>query len=98
MATLIGRRLLAAALGRVRGGKRGQRGGKEAAASLLLRCCVRRLPLGLATNVPFPAWPYRYFGFSGASGTTIGTQISERGRRDDGPPPGKGSGLFRLSM
>lgn len=34
------RRLLAAALGRIRGGKRGQRGGKEAAASLLLRAAA----------------------------------------------------------
>lgn len=40
IATLIGRRLLAAALGRVRGGKRGQRGGREAAASLLLRAAA----------------------------------------------------------
>lgn len=60
----------------------------------MLRAACCGFPLINSTNVPFPAWPYRYFGFSGA-GKSEGAAAWEplargkkRGEGDDGPHEG----------
>lgn len=77
------------------GGSGVERGANAAGKSCCVAaCCVLRLPLIISTNVPFPAWPYRYFGFSGA-GKSEGAAAWEplarekkRGEGDDGPHEG----------